>query len=168
MPDRNNAALWGGQSVADACNGLRAFLENVAKRRIQITYQELAKALPSRRGLSALSSGRASVRLRNLLRRCIARSAVSARVRMRLPRSRWSRPSRSDDRCGATMSSASNAGFAVAILFWASLIFASCGVFELPAGAIWRRFEPWKSGLGTASRGLPRPICFAIVERRSE
>src|ERR1700747_1663216 len=33
-----------GQSVADVCKGTR-FLENRAKRRIPITYQELAKAL---------------------------------------------------------------------------------------------------------------------------
>ena len=33
-----------GQSVADACK-VRAFLENFAKRRTPITYQELAKAL---------------------------------------------------------------------------------------------------------------------------
>ena len=38
-PERHNAELGGGQSVADA------FLENFAKRRIPITYQALAKAL---------------------------------------------------------------------------------------------------------------------------
>jgi hypothetical protein len=42
MPDRDNAELWGGQSVADKG---RSLLENFAKRRIPITYQELAKAL---------------------------------------------------------------------------------------------------------------------------
>ena len=45
MPDRNNAELWQEDDRLPTRARLRAFLENVAKRRIPITYQELAKAL---------------------------------------------------------------------------------------------------------------------------
>lgn len=45
MPDRRNAALLGEDSRLPTPARLRAFLENVARRRIPITYQELAKGL---------------------------------------------------------------------------------------------------------------------------
>ena len=44
MPDRD-AELWGEDNRLPTHARVRAFLENVAKRRISITYQELAKAL---------------------------------------------------------------------------------------------------------------------------
>ena len=45
MPDRNNAELWEEDDRLPTHARLRAFLENVAKRRIPITYQELVRAL---------------------------------------------------------------------------------------------------------------------------
>jgi hypothetical protein len=45
MPDRRNAALLREDSRLPTPARLRAFLENVARRRIPITYQELAKGL---------------------------------------------------------------------------------------------------------------------------
>jgi hypothetical protein len=44
MPDRD-AELWGEDDRMPTHARVRAFLENGAKRRIPITYQELAKAL---------------------------------------------------------------------------------------------------------------------------
>src|SRR5258708_20836101 len=44
MPDRE-AELWGEDNRMPTHARVRAFLENFAKRRIPITYQELAKAL---------------------------------------------------------------------------------------------------------------------------
>ena len=44
MPDRD-AELWGEDNRMPTHARVRALLENVAKRRIPITYQELAKAL---------------------------------------------------------------------------------------------------------------------------
>ena len=45
MPDRENAELWERTIGCRPHARARAFLENVAKRRVPITYQELAKAL---------------------------------------------------------------------------------------------------------------------------
>ena len=44
MPDRD-AELWGEDNRMPTHARVRAFLENVAKRQIPITYQELTKAL---------------------------------------------------------------------------------------------------------------------------
>ena len=44
MPDRD-AELWGEDNRMPMHARVRAFLENVAKRQIPITYQELTKAL---------------------------------------------------------------------------------------------------------------------------
>lgn len=44
MPDRDNADRWEDKRLPTHVR-VRAFLEKVAKRRIPITYQELAKAL---------------------------------------------------------------------------------------------------------------------------
>src|SRR5439155_1139848 len=45
MPDRNNVEPWEEDDRLPTHAKVRAVLENVAKRRIPITYQELAKAL---------------------------------------------------------------------------------------------------------------------------
>ena len=48
MPDRDNAETWWEDNRLPTHAKARAFLENFAKRRIPITYQELAKALQFR------------------------------------------------------------------------------------------------------------------------